>query len=284
MALTPADIEKKTFSTALRGYDLDEVDDFLDEVVVALREMEAQMNQARARVAELERDPDAPATAVPPPVAAVPAAGLDESAVGRALIAAQQAADRLLEDARADADRTLRESRSEAEQVLESARSEADTYNRERDLKKAEVEAEMAQMADLVAGVRTKLAVLATSVADKLDEMDAAIAADEAAEGGGPAPDEPDAGETVLDAAADEDVEPEAVDEAAETMAGEVEDEGGYDEGDVSETSHRAEGASGSIEIEGLDFGGAGDGDSDDEDSGDDDSDEDGSDEDDPEG
>ncbi len=39
MAITPADIEKKTFSTALRGYDLDEVDDFLDEMVAAVREL-----------------------------------------------------------------------------------------------------------------------------------------------------------------------------------------------------------------------------------------------------
>ena len=34
----------------------------------------------------------------------------------------------------------------------------------------------MADMTGLVAGVRTQLAVLATSVADKLDEMDAAVA------------------------------------------------------------------------------------------------------------
>ena len=43
MAITPADIEKKTFSTALRGYDLDEVDDFLDEMVVAVRGLEEEL-------------------------------------------------------------------------------------------------------------------------------------------------------------------------------------------------------------------------------------------------
>ena len=65
MAITPADIEKKTFSTALRGYDLDEVDDFLDEMVVAVRELEEELAQARERVAQLEQDPDAVAACCP---------------------------------------------------------------------------------------------------------------------------------------------------------------------------------------------------------------------------
>ncbi len=163
MAITPADIEKKTFSTALRGYDLDEVDDFLDEMVVAVRELEEELVQAKERVAQLEQDPDAVAA-----LAAVSAApstpAPDESAVGRALIAAQAAADRMLDDAR-----------SEADKIVGDARSEADTFARDRDQKKAEVDAEMAEMTGLVAGVRNQLAVLATTVADKLDEMDAVV-------------------------------------------------------------------------------------------------------------
>lgn len=170
MAITPADIEKKTFSTALRGYDLDEVDDFLDEMVVAVRELETELTQARVRIAELERDPAAPA---PAPVTAT---GPDESAVGRALVTAQVAADRLLEEARLEADRKLAETQSEADRILEGARTEADTFVRDRDEKKAAIEAEMAQLNSLVAGVRTRLAMLATSVADKLDEMDAVVA------------------------------------------------------------------------------------------------------------
>lgn len=161
MPITPADIEKKTFSTALRGYDLDEVDDFLDEMVVAVRELEEELARAKERVAELENDPDAVAAA-----AAAPAPpGPDESAVGRALIAAQAAADRMLEEARTEADK-----------IVGGARLEADSFSKERDQKKAEVDAEMAEMTGLVAGVRNQLAVLATTVADKLDEMDAVVA------------------------------------------------------------------------------------------------------------
>ena len=37
MELTPIDVEQKAFTQALRGYQMDEVDDFLDEIVTALR-------------------------------------------------------------------------------------------------------------------------------------------------------------------------------------------------------------------------------------------------------
>jgi len=250
MALTPSDIEKKTFSTALRGYDLDEVDDFLDEMVVALRELQDELAQARARVAELERDPNAAPPAAPAPIAAPVA---DESAVGRALVAAQQAADRLLEEARTESDRLLSESRGEADRVLEEARSEADNFARDREQRKAEVEREMAEMNNLVAGVRTQLAVLATTVADKLDEMDAVVAGSKAVEDGGSLTGDEDEGEeaeaieigmgdsteAALDAAVDVEIEPVVI----EQLSYDSEDEDTVD----------TEDGAGSSEIEGGD-------------------------------
>jgi DivIVA domain-containing protein len=129
MPITPSDIEHKTFSTALRGYDLDEVDDFLDEIVVALRDLQDELATAKARVAELEAQGIEPAPA-PPPVA-VPAAPPDEAAVGRVLILAQEAADRITDEAKAEADRTLEEARAESERTLSEAKAEADTYQAE---------------------------------------------------------------------------------------------------------------------------------------------------------
>lgn len=80
MALTPEDIVNKRFqSTKFRdGYDQDEVDDFLDEVVVEMRRVVAendglkqQLQAAGARIAELQRsvgdgasDPGVPAQPV----------------------------------------------------------------------------------------------------------------------------------------------------------------------------------------------------------------------------
>ena len=96
MALTPEDVVNKRFQpTKFReGYDQDEVDDFLDEVVGELRRLNAENEELRAQlsggapvaaapaaaeteeesapIAQLESEP-APAAAIPAPVAAVPA-------------------------------------------------------------------------------------------------------------------------------------------------------------------------------------------------------------------
>jgi DivIVA domain-containing protein len=88
MALTPEDVVNKRFqATKFReGYDQDEVDDFLDEVVVELRrlnqeneELRQRVAVAEARAAEAGKAPAAPAPAAvyteptaPPPTVAVP--------------------------------------------------------------------------------------------------------------------------------------------------------------------------------------------------------------------
>lgn len=186
MPITPSDIEHKTFSTALRGYDLDEVDDFLDEIVVALRDLHGELTAARAKIAELEQSKGSGAGAVSGTGSGAVVGVGDESAVGRVLILAQQTADRTLEEARAEADRTLEEARVEAERKLEEAnaeadrtvteaRTEADSFEAVREQRREAAQTEMAELSVLVASVRNQLALLATTVADKLDEMDSTI-------------------------------------------------------------------------------------------------------------
>jgi DivIVA domain-containing protein len=85
MALTPEDVVNKRFNpTKFReGYDQDEVDDFLDEVVVELRRLNQENEELRqrlvagdARISELQRSAAAvaaaPAPAVLPAVVAAP--------------------------------------------------------------------------------------------------------------------------------------------------------------------------------------------------------------------
>ncbi len=186
MPLTPSDVEQTTFSTALRGYDLDEVDDFLDQVVVAIRDLQDEVAGAKARAADLDRNGGGSGTVI-----------ADESAVGRALVAAQEAADRLLEDAR-----------TEASVILGSATSEAEAHEVERQRRRVEAEAEMAEHAARIADVRQQLALLATQVADKLDEMDAVIAdGAEEEEGNGH---DSGAGESIDSEEEDEDLDDQA--------------------------------------------------------------------------
>ncbi|MCH8971316.1 MAG: DivIVA domain-containing protein [Acidobacteria bacterium] len=147
MAMTPSDVEQKTFSTVLRGYDLDEVDDFLDDVIATIRDLQDQIVETKAS------NPVADSTPVE-----------SESVIGRVLMTAQVTADTMIADAR-----------EEANQILADVLSEADAWATERDAKKKAAEEEMTELTHHVAGVRTQLAVLATEVADRLDEMDDSI-------------------------------------------------------------------------------------------------------------
>ncbi|WP_417233557.1 DivIVA domain-containing protein [Arthrobacter sp.] len=74
MALTPEDVVNKRFQpTKFReGYDQDEVDDFLDEIVVELRRLTQENEELRQRVSGLGGS-DADTGSVPAPVAASPA-------------------------------------------------------------------------------------------------------------------------------------------------------------------------------------------------------------------
>jgi len=83
MALTPEDVVNKRFNpTKFReGYDQDEVDDFLDEVVVELRRLNQENEELRqrlvaseSRIAELQRTAAAAPLAPAPAPAAAPAA------------------------------------------------------------------------------------------------------------------------------------------------------------------------------------------------------------------
>ncbi len=82
MALTPEDVVNKRFNpTKFReGYDQDEVDDFLDEVVVELRRLNQENEELRqrlvaadARVSELQRSASQAPAAAAPSVAPAPA-------------------------------------------------------------------------------------------------------------------------------------------------------------------------------------------------------------------
>ena len=77
MALTPEDVVNKRFQpTKFReGYDQDEVDDFLDEIVVELRRLTGENEALRSRLAELGEDAGSVSKeqAVPAPVSAAPA-------------------------------------------------------------------------------------------------------------------------------------------------------------------------------------------------------------------
>lgn len=157
MPLKPSDIEQKTFATAFKGYDLAEVDDFLDEVIATIRDLEE-------RVASGGSGPALSATS-----------NVDESAIGRALVAAQTAADKILEDARAEAERINAEALTDAERIKADAVAEADNWQIEKDAKQAEARQTISALNERVESVRRELAALVNTLADGVEEMDSVL-------------------------------------------------------------------------------------------------------------
>jgi cell division initiation protein len=149
--LTPIDVEQKAFTQALRGYQMDEVDDFLDEVVATLRSYEQRVREAQDKIRALESD--------------TTSRGGDESEISRAIITAQRSADRLLAEARA-----------EAETIRSQAEADTAAALKKRDDEQNRLQGEVSGMRELVTSLRAKLSALAAAVTSEVDEMDENLA------------------------------------------------------------------------------------------------------------
>lgn len=126
MPLTPTDVANKQFRIAFRGYSLDEVDAFLDEVETELTRLLRENAAARDRPAG---ESPLPAVAAAPAAAPVaPLAGMEgQEAALRTLLLAQRTADEAIAEARAEAAQIVTAAREEAGTTLASARQEAET-------------------------------------------------------------------------------------------------------------------------------------------------------------
>lgn len=82
MALTPEDVVNKRFQpTKFReGYDQDEVDDFLDEIVVELRRLTQENEELRKKLSDAEANPKTQTVPAPTPAAEAAPAEKKETA------------------------------------------------------------------------------------------------------------------------------------------------------------------------------------------------------------
>ncbi|MEQ3363217.1 DivIVA domain-containing protein [Raoultibacter massiliensis] len=140
MAMTSADIQNQSFSIDRKGYDVDEVDVFLEHVANELDEMNAFIDQLQgelddnkfggfdrparnvaaasndelaekdARIAELERQLEEKKA--------------DGNAIAQALIIAQRSGDEIIATANAEAAQTRAEAEEEAQRILDKANNE----------------------------------------------------------------------------------------------------------------------------------------------------------------
>ena len=110
MPLTPLEIHNKEFTTRMRGYDQDEVNEFLDQVI---RDYELIIRQNKEIEDELE-------------ITNKKLSNYEEmqESLNRSILVAQDAADRLKENT----DHEVEAIKRDAERYVENVREEADTY------------------------------------------------------------------------------------------------------------------------------------------------------------
>lgn len=107
MSLTPLDIHNKEFKSKLRGYDPDEVNEFLDLVIkdfeVLIREnkeLQSQVQNAQDRLGHFQN--------------------IEES-LSKTIIVAQEAADEVKGNAKKEAQLTIREAEKNADRIINEA-------------------------------------------------------------------------------------------------------------------------------------------------------------------
>ncbi len=150
MALTPDDVVTKQFQHVRfkEGFDPDEVDDFLDEIVVEWRKTIEENNELKAKLAQYESGELAPAAAAPaeapapqapveaeapqPAPAPAPAPAADVSPVATSAASIIERAQRLH-------DEHVAEGKQMAEQLVNEAKSEADRILGEAEAKQREL-------------------------------------------------------------------------------------------------------------------------------------------------
>lgn len=116
MPLTPADVANKQFKITFRGYSLDEVDSFLDEVEGELGRLLRENNDlktGRPAAPAFQAPAAPPQPAVPPPSAPL-APGEGQEAALRTLLLAQRTADEVVAEARAEAAKILSDAQGRA--------------------------------------------------------------------------------------------------------------------------------------------------------------------------
>ncbi|WP_413039479.1 DivIVA domain-containing protein [Rothia mucilaginosa] len=131
MAITPEDLITKSFKivTEESGYDRNEVDDFLDELVVELRALYSERDALERQVEQLSANaPDSPAAAVAPAQSsAAPAAAPQDAAALLAMAQkvhddyvaqGEKAKAELLEEAERKADAMVSEAQQQREEIL----------------------------------------------------------------------------------------------------------------------------------------------------------------------
>ena len=118
--ITPLDIENKKFSRKMvNGYDVEEVDDFLDQLTSDYEQKCREISEKDRKIAQLEKD--------------IAHYKTIESTLQNTLVIAQSAADEVKNTAKQQADQIIKEAEGTAKQSLDSLNQSIVLKQREKD-------------------------------------------------------------------------------------------------------------------------------------------------------
>ena len=139
MDITPQVINEVEFHQKMRGYDPDEVDDFLERVATAVTAMHERLREAGDRLTQAERRAaDFEQRLREAPAGGATSATIEEESetIRRTLVLAQRTADAAIKEAEEEAQSSIRAAREQADQIYREAQEQA-----QRVVAEAEIEA-----------------------------------------------------------------------------------------------------------------------------------------------
>jgi DivIVA domain-containing protein len=187
MALSPEDVVNKRFQpTKFReGYDQDEVDDFLDEIVVELRRLTAENDELRARAEAAESRADSTgAVAAPPvtdgfpeaPAAPAAAAPVDEAASSSGMLElARRLHDEHVREGVAKRDALIAEGHATATKIISDAEETANAQIKKYNAEIAVLEGKTSELRAFEAEYRVRLRAY---IEGQLKDLDATSSPD----------------------------------------------------------------------------------------------------------
>ncbi len=186
MPLTPEDVVTKQFQHVRfkEGFDPDEVDDFLDEIVVEWRKALAENEELKAKLAAYESGetpaaeaaPAAPETEVVSEVPATPEPAAESSTAPVAASAgiielAQRLHDEHVAEGKAQKEKLVSEAQTEADAILNEARTKARDEITRLESERGTLEARISELRQFERDYRVQLR---SFIEEKLRDLDVA--------------------------------------------------------------------------------------------------------------
>jgi len=163
MELEASHIHEKQFNDAWRGYNQEEVDDFLDEVAETVDRLHRENRSLRQRVSELDETVSTSRNA--------------EAMLKKTLVSAQQAAEEAIAIAKRKAEQLIREAEERARRSAEETSRRSAETEREHATRKRSLDADIERLKAYESELKSRLRNFLEQQQRALDDLQARPAA-----------------------------------------------------------------------------------------------------------